>query len=141
MELCQVLEGIADNLPSNLENQVCLVTARTVLPLVRSAHEFEEARLFPLVSEISDPRIDFNASLERLRFEHWEDEAYAEEIAEGLRGFVSSESEVCAEALSYMLRGFFEGLRRHIAFEAECLVPLIVNQGSEQQHFVAPEGS
>ena len=29
------------------------------------------------------------------------------------------------EALSYMLRGFFEGLRRHIAFEVEHLMPIL----------------
>ena len=34
------------------------------------------------------------------------------------------------DKLSYMLRGFFEGLRRHIAFEKEHLVPLLMQKGT-----------
>lgn len=30
-----------------------------------------------------------------------------------------------AEAIGFMLRGFFEGLRRHIAFEREHVLPMI----------------
>ena len=31
------------------------------------------------------------------------------------------------EKLGYMLRGFFEGLKRHVAFEQTHLIPLIKN--------------
>jgi hypothetical protein len=30
-----------------------------------------------------------------------------------------------ADAAGYMLRGFFEGVRRHVAFEREMLAPLM----------------
>ncbi|MCP4183709.1 MAG: hemerythrin domain-containing protein, partial [Hyphomicrobiales bacterium] len=74
LELCDALETIADSLPDNVDTQKCLHTARALYPTIKAAHEFEEAHLFPAldVLEIVDSRID--ASVERLRYEHWEDE-------------------------------------------------------------------
>ena len=64
-------------------------------------------------------------ALERLQYEHWKDESFAEEVSDGLIKFVSDSDHPSADTLAYMLRGFFEGLRRHIAFEAEHILPLL----------------
>ena len=65
-------------------------------------------------------------ALERLQYEHWKDESFAEEVSDGLIKFVSDSDHPSADTLAYMLRGFFEGLRRHIAFEVEhILLPLL----------------
>jgi len=61
--------------------------------------------------------------LERLRYEHWEDESFAEEICDELKLLVNNPNKAVIDKLSYMLRGFFEGMRRHIAFEVEYLLP------------------
>ena len=125
--LCTRLEAIADGLPHHVDRQECLLLARDILPAVKKAHQFEENKLFPhLKQKVSVPGL--SAGLERLQFEHWEDEAYAEEISEVLLTIGRSETIADAEQISWMLRGFFDGVRRHIAFEAEHLLPLLSNK-------------
>ena len=122
--LCSRLEAIADTLPRQVDRQECLLLARDILPAVMKAHQFEEHRLFPHLRWYNSSP-DVTESLERLQFEHWEDEAYAEEISEVLLKIGRNDSIVDAEKISWMLRGFFDGVRRHIAFEAEYLLPLL----------------
>ena len=124
LQLCDRLEAVADGLPNAVDRQECLVLARDIYPSVKAAHEFEEEELFPLVQK-EYPLATQNDGFERLQFEHWEDEAYAEEISDALTQVGRTGQIGDAEKLSWMLRGFFEGIRRHIAFEAEHLVPLL----------------
>ena len=93
--------------------------------MVRQAHEFEEQTLFPVLNALPDCDAELGNSLDRLRFEHWEDESFAEDLSLSLHEYCSSNETRDGEKLSYMLRGFFDGLRRHIAFEAEHLVPIL----------------
>lgn len=124
MTLCDTLEEIADALPNRVDKQKCLLTARTIMPVVRSAHLFEEQVLFPTlkIENATSPRLD--TAIERLYAEHWEDEGFGDEISEALLAYGCGES-FDPEKLGYMLRGFFEGLRRHVAFEKEVLAPLL----------------
>lgn len=119
LALCDALENIADSLPDSLDNQVCLQVAGSIYPIIRSAHAFEEQKLFPVLAA-SDTSLDLLHTLDRLHGEHWEDESFSGEITEALREFVAGR-ETNSEKLGYMLRGFFGGLRRHIAFEQEAL--------------------
>lgn len=126
--LCDLLESIADDLPENPKNvdrQRCLSAARQIFPTVKKAHDFEEQKLFPLLESLQGPSESLTKSLERLRFEHWEDESYAEEVTDSLIEFGRGEGTTDGEKLGYMLRGFFEGLRRHMAFETEHLLPML----------------
>lgn len=123
--LCRKLEEIADELPDLSDTQMCLSLARQIHPLIRSAHEYEEKTLFPLLLSIGNLDDNLKASVERLRYEHWEDESFADEVADAMTRFVTDKASSNAETLAYMLRGFFEGLRRHIAFEREHIVPLL----------------
>jgi len=124
--LCCQLEHIADQLPDNVDKQDCLLVARSIHPVVKHAHEFEENVLFPVLREkIHDDQL-LEQTLQRLQGEHLEDESYAEEVHHGLISFVSGLSEVSIDSLSYMLRGFFEGMRRHLAFEREHVLPLLL---------------
>ena len=105
-------------LPNDVDRQECLVVSRAVYPIVKRTHDFEERELFPYLR--TTVRFgNLNDSLDRLRFEHWEDEAYAEEICDVLGRIGRGGSLAQADKLSWMLRGFFEGARRHIAFESE----------------------
>jgi len=125
LELCDKLENLADNLPFDVDSQNCLTLARSLLPTLRLAHEFEETVLFPelLIRFANNEQLEF--TIERLRFEHWEDESFAEELRDCMIGFVVKPNSECVNSLSYMLRGFFEGVRRHIAFEREHIVPML----------------
>ena len=123
--LCKELEALADGLPSSIDNQHCLTIARQIFPKVRKAHEFEEQTLFPMLDALHGRDVELRNSLERLRFEHWEDESFAEDLSISLRQYGSSNETSVGDKLAYMLRGFFDGLRRHMAFEAEHLVPML----------------
>ncbi|OCW57744.1 hemerythrin domain-containing protein [Hoeflea olei] len=122
LRLCDRLEEIADSLPENVIRQKCIYAAGALGPMIRRVHRFEEEVVFPLIAErlAGDDRI--GATLNRLRFEHCEDECFAEELTEALHALGSGSDEINIEATGYMLRGFFEAMRRHIAFEMEHLL-------------------
>lgn len=122
LALCDALEEIADDLPTNVDHQACLHIAKNIFPIIKRAHEFEETKLFPMLSN-SNYQVDPKAILDRLHSEHWEDENYALELQEALVEFATNSPTSNPEALGYMLRGFFASLRRHIAAEKEFFSP------------------
>jgi hemerythrin-like domain-containing protein len=81
--------------------------------------------VFPLLADRGEDLERIIQIIERLRFEHWEDEAYAIEVQEALGEFVRSPRNANIEGLSWMLRGFFESVRRHVAFERDYVLPLL----------------
>ena len=119
--LCNRLETLADSLPYEFNSQEALIISRQITPLICEAHRFEENVLFPLIKDDKKS----SQSLERLKFEHWEDEASGQDLSEALMSYVQSPQNNNTEKLSYMLRGFFDNLRRHMAFETEHIVPTI----------------
>ena len=120
--LCDNLENVADELAQEPDRQTCLHIARALPAAVRDAHHFEETQVFPLLKSTAR---ETEETLARLWLEHVADESYADELAEALRDHVAGRGRLDAEALGYMLRGFFEGLRRHLAFELEHVVPVL----------------
>ncbi len=132
LALCDNLESIADSLPNEVDIQHCLYVARALYPAVKSAHEFEEGQLFPALAAHIKKDASLDASLERLRYEHWEDEAYCQELTEELMDLAQGKTKRDSEKTGYMLRGFFEGLRRHIAFENEYIYPMIRSLASNE---------
>jgi len=123
--LCAALEELADELPSNVNNQRALYIARTIYSLVCKAHLFEESIVFPFLEKSLSKNPAMRETINRLKSEHWEDESYAIELQDGLSEFVTNRSEQDSERLGYMLRGFFEGMRRHLAFEREHILPML----------------
>lgn len=119
LSLCDQLEDIADSLPDRVNRQKCLYAAAALAPMIRRTHTFEEEVLFPKLAGLmgSDPLGP--KALERFRFEHCEDECFAEELTEALLDLGRGRENINVEATAYMLRGFFEALRRHIAAEQE----------------------
>jgi len=120
--LCDRLEEIADSLPDSVNRQKCIYAARALGPMIRGVHRFEEEVVFPLIAERLKGDTQIEATLNRLRFEHCEDECFAEELIEALHALGAADPDINIEATGYMLRGFFEAMRRHIAFESEHLL-------------------
>lgn len=123
--LCDELEALADTLASGADRQRCLYLARTVYPLVASSQQSEEALLLGPLSCLASDLPDVPATLERLRFEHHSDLCFAEELNDVLLAFGRGENLMASDAVGYMLRAFFQSVRRHVAFEKEILVPLL----------------
>lgn len=124
--ICDVLEKIADSLPTAIDRATCLKVSAELLLVVREAHGFEERVLYPAFSR-SGPRLQ---SLQRLQAEHVEDEALGEELTEVLLRIGHGGEVDNPEALGFMLRAFFETMRRHIAFEREHVLPLVRNESA-----------
>jgi hypothetical protein len=122
---CDQLEALADLLPDGVDRQDCLLLAQNAVPLVLRAHAFEEQVVFPFLNGDPDLPDTAKQSFERLKFEHIGDEDYANDLCLSLREFVTHPDSAKTETLSWMLRGFFDGLRRHVAFEQAFLLPLI----------------
>lgn len=118
-QVCDALEMIADSLPDNVDRGLCLQTARMLPTLIAGAHELEETSLFSALESADMGDFDPQPTLSRLRVEHAGDECFAEELAEVLMSLGRGAPTHSAEATGYMLRAFFEALRRHIAIEEE----------------------
>jgi hemerythrin-like domain-containing protein len=123
--VCDELENIADRLPDSVDSQSCLRTAQHILPVVKTAHDFEDKILFPLLEAQIPYFTEMKGTIERLRFEHWGDQEYAEDVRHALREYVRQREKANIDSLAWMLRGFFEGMRRHIAFDREYLLPIV----------------
>lgn len=124
LQLCDALEKIADALP-RVDRLKCLGTANAIVPLLRNIHHYEETIIFPAYEAAISGGEPNLASTRRLRAEHVEDECFAGEVTEILLAIGHGKAVDNAEAVGFMLRGFFEGLRRHIAFEREHVLPKI----------------
>lgn len=122
--LCNALEEVADMLPENIDKQKCLRLAMSLIPIVHAAHQFEEHILFETLQKVQGPSDHLNDIFDRLHGEHLEDEGFGEEVADGLRELASGQADNF-EKVGYMLRGFFEGVRRHLAFEKDYLLPML----------------
>jgi len=129
--LCDTLESIADSLPHSIDRQTCIHTAKALGNVIQSAHQIEEELIFPYLEtrilSIRDPQ----ATFDRLRLEHAGDEFAAEEVIEVLLSLGRNDPIQSSEATGYMLRGFFDNLRRHIAFEQEILGAALVQALAE----------
>src|SRR5690606_38532948 len=125
LALCRTLESIADSLPAALDRAACINAARALGPLITRAHELEEDLIFPAIEQRC-PQIEvMSKTIERLKYEHMEDVCFSEELYDALMAYGRGEDRPAPDAFGYMLRGFFESLRRHIAFEQEFMLPLL----------------
>ncbi len=123
LALCHMLEGIADDLPSRVDRLQCLAVAADLLPLLRECHRFEEEVVFPVFVR----RTGEEDTVARLKLEHLEDQSAAADLSEALLAHGHGGPIANPEAFGYMLRAFFEALRRHIAFERDHLLPALAD--------------
>jgi len=116
LALCDRLENIADSLPNTMDLRQCRAAAEDLVPVIIRVHRIEEEEIFPKLSAAAaTPQL--TKTLDRLRTEHCTDECFAEELSDALQR--AGDGRIQPETLGYMLRGFFEAMRRHIAFEHE----------------------
>ena len=124
LELCDVLERLADALPHDADQGL----ARVAVTFLRNgfpAHlRMEEHVLSQLLERHAAPAGLLRPIIEHLKAEHSADECAALEIADELQVLVEHGRVANADMLGYMVRGFFEAQRRHIWWENSVLLPL-----------------
>ncbi len=130
LALCDALEHLADTLPSALDRLLCLQLASELVPLLRQSHLHEEQVVFPIFETDGANATARANSIRRLKAEHVEDECSAQDLTDELLVIGHGGTVANPEALGFMLRAFFEALRRHIAFEREYVLPTLT--GSHQ---------
>ena len=119
-QLCNALEDLADRLPSQINSYAAAKLADSLLPTLRHCHHLEEQAIFPLLLNAACTAPD---TIDRLRAEHLEDEDHAEILSEAIISFAKNPIPGDAERLGYYLRGLFQPLRRHTAFDRGVLLP------------------
>lgn len=125
LSLCDELEAVADKLPNNVDQPKCLALASTMQSLFEEVHALEEGEIFPTLLTLAPLRLELGAVLEQLRSDHRTDLCYAQEVQEMLEEYAAGRRNVSPDAAGFMLRGLFQGMRRHIALEEYIMVPLL----------------
>lgn len=122
--LCRSLEELADSLPFAINEKLCREVSDLVMPLLSRTQDFEEQLLFPDLDRSAGSC--FTAMMiERLKNEHRCDRLAAEEISLTLKAMLRGHCGLTFETIGYMLRGFFECVRRHVAAEKAMIEQLI----------------
>jgi hemerythrin-like domain-containing protein len=124
LELCAVLEHIADGLPDNADRKLAVV-AIAILQHGWPKHiRCEEDVLFPLLRARAGPARCIDPVLAQLEHEHATDEGLANEIVEEFEILTKHGRVSNPDMLGYMLRAFFEAQRRHVRWENSVVLPL-----------------
>lgn len=124
--LCKTLELIADALPHNIDPALCKAAAGSIHRVMTKVVQVEQEALTDDLARRGPARVlDLTATIDRLLRENAEDLCYAEELQETLKELGNGRRTVSADAIGYMLRGFFESRRRRIALEREILAALV----------------
>jgi hemerythrin-like domain-containing protein len=125
LRLCEALEEIADRLPGDVDRFRCLEIASSLVPLLRRCHEYEEEVVYPAFEAAHAGASGACVTVNRLKTEHVEDECAAQDLSEVLLAIGHGEAIDNPEAVGFMLRAFFEAVRRHVAFERDHVLPAI----------------
>lgn len=120
-QICRDLETLADQLPHRVDTLAARLLADALHPVLRACQDLEETHVFPAILH-RDAAIA--PTLARLRAEHVEDEDHAAVVAETIMCFLSAPRHADANRLGYLIRGLFQPLLRHTAFDRDIILPL-----------------
>ena len=122
LQICDSLEEVADSLPRP-DRKRCKQIAAELRPAIEAANRLEEKVLFPAaLSRL--PAEGIAATISRLREEHIQDDAAADEIIRILVTLSRGGGRRSWDAIGYMLRAYFLAVRRHVACEQSLLASL-----------------
>lgn len=117
------MELVADQLPDMVNETLCnqiYSALRFELPIL---HRNEEA-LYEIICQRDRRDAGMVEIVEKIRHEHTVHECYADEFSDTLSILRPSEGVHWPDAMGYMLRGYFETMRRHLDWEELTLIPL-----------------
>ncbi|OCP37688.1 hemerythrin domain-containing protein [Ensifer sp. LC163] len=116
LDLCDRLEALADSIPHRIDGASCRMILAELPERLKQVHALEESILFPAVEDQRTAK-DRDALIERLRAEHDHDDQAAAELGRVLQAVLDDRASLGWDAIGYMLRAFFETVRRHVATE------------------------
>lgn len=119
-QVCEDLERLADTLPGQVDTYAAVCLAERLLPTLRECQCLEETEVFPLLLKTHGAAPQMIA---RLHAEHVEDEDHAAMVEDAIIAFVRDPKRGGADKLGYALRGLFQPLRRHVAFDRGVILP------------------
>ncbi|WP_297109962.1 hemerythrin domain-containing protein [uncultured Devosia sp.] len=116
---CDGLEQIADALPDRVPAGQCARAASEAIVALKRMHECELALLLPGLA--ASPLRDVQKIAADIEQAHKMDSEAVLEVQEVLLAFAAGRPILSADATGYLLRAFFEGLRRHIARQRDLI--------------------
>jgi len=127
LTLCDSLEKIADELPYKLERgrlrpDAPTIVARQLRHRLPRLHRHIEQLLFPMLKKRALPEDCVEEIIAGFTHEHAMDDGYALGVLEVLNELsldrrLPGLRAINDEAAGYLLRGFFEALRRHLRWQ------------------------
>ena len=126
LDICSLLEGIADGLPNDVPQNQCRMLAESVADELRATHTIENRVLMPLL--LASEHASLRQAATRLQQEHEFDDQAAMEVEEALNGLILGRNALSPDATGYLLRSFFESVRRHVYAEQD-LLSLLEDEG------------
>lgn len=116
---CDTLEAVADALPDRVAPGQCERALGETAAAVRQMHACEDGLLMPLLANAQRPELRKIA--QDLEQAHLVDSESLAEVDEVLTALAAGQPILSTDATGYMLRAFFESLRRHIDRERDLL--------------------
>lgn len=124
LKLCMALEEIADALPDNVDFWKVEAALTLLRDGFRSHITSQEDILFPLLRKRIQEDNNIEDCLAQLEYEHAVDQGLSVEVSEALGDLIGQRRAENPERLGYLLRCFFEGYRRHCAWEKLIVFPI-----------------
>jgi hemerythrin-like domain-containing protein len=121
--LADLLEGVADGLPDATDRRAAALGAHSLRMLAARRWALEEQALFPLIERLAPAEAPARRAIAIARREHRETAGRAIELAEELEALAATGRAPNPDALGFMLRAFFDGLRRHLDWMDAAVMP------------------
>jgi hypothetical protein len=120
--LADLLETIADSLPDCVNRAAASLAAAQLRAAPERHKRIEEEALFPILERCC-PDAAVSRTLDVARREHEDSGGHAVELAEALDELAEQGFAANPESLGFMLRAFFDGLRRHMDWVDAAILP------------------
>lgn len=122
--VCDQLEAIADYLPNRIDIRRVLSAMQFLRIKLPVYHRDERNGLFPLLKRRAPRSSGIEKIIARMEICQIDDEDYAQEVVELLEALAGDNLIANPTAAGYLLRGFFQGYRRYLAFQRLTILPL-----------------
>ncbi len=121
--LADLLESLADGLPEAVDRRAAALAAHSLRMMAARRWALEEQALFPMLESRAPAEAPVRRAIAIARREHRETAGRAIELAEELEALSQAGRVVNPDALGFMLRAFFDALRRHLDWMEVAVLP------------------